>query len=1187
MSDELLPRRYQTITVRIFPSAVGSLPATEGALDHRVELAVEGWRTFPVHSMRVDPERLRALEADPKAYGLMLGQMLFGSQVLGIDYAATRAAVLSAGQGLRVRLRIDDPSLQDVRWERIYHPVDGTWQPLGATAATPFSRYLYAQEWDRPKPIEGGPLRMLAIIASPEDLDDHDMDPISEPEQRELHDTLDRLDDVVVTYLQSGTDRPPTLDNIQNALADGVDLVHYLGHGRNVQGPGGVADTVLYLEDEDGLVRSTSGADLVVRFSELDKRPMLCFLAACESASGWQSGTFVPLGPALVATGGVPAVIAMTDRVSLPTAQRFASQFYTRLLAHGTVDLAVNQARAFVQDEWDWGVPVLFSRLPDNQLLAANPIRTALQAIQQWRAEDYLPMPLHVRHLVRHPDPDRVEWLESHGTGTRELVETVMDVFDRRRQDREGGFLVLVGAHGSARSTHIWRVARETARQSLSSRGDQQTLPVYVDLQGYPSARSGAESRIEVLMLESLQTFWPGLSLVELRRLLRRRKSLTVRILLDGSDDLPDTLRRQAWREAWSLLKQYARHELMLVIDPDAFESRSLMEASDLLVIQPLSRGDIERFLRDTEPKWVGRRLLEQLEVTQLFDLAASPWLLINMLQQAGEGRLPTSRRQVLQNLVEDAVADVGARHGMRARAGATLDALAWEMHATRATSQSIRETFQTMETVRGSRGYGLEELFDALVRTRLLIRVGEERMRFAYPAIQAFCCARAIAGRDDRDRLLDELTATLGRPSRLRWWEDTLVLLSSLMPDPNLLLRHLVYGTNLIEGEQVFLAARCVVERGSEMLDPQLIERILDGLVFRLDNRNEPRSEWRVRAVQALGALRQAAAIPHLVRVANGRVRTDWRGDLTYEFSSVRRAAAVALLQMMPAFSEEIRGADPELHDLLQFQTEGNVRALTATLRADEQGRSSRAIAAFGLGAVGTKEAVEVLIAMFLDPDPKIGGDTRWAVTDALGVIDADLVTERVILPFLDVEAARQVGLATEMWNRRAVQYERLAYLIGKIRTRHPLALHFLTEGCLKTYRMVAVKGKAIQSLGWLTDRSQKWLFEQIAMGNLETDRVREQFALSEEVAEDGTRTLRVSDDDRRYLRRKAMEALARIGDEETVKVLRRNRAEWGPELLQTFYLTSEEIFARQSMGAIEELAWRPSQEGLEAGSS
>jgi hypothetical protein len=154
------------------------------------------------------------------------------------------------------------------------------------------------------------------------------------------------------------------LNAIRTALAEGYHLVHFLCHG--AAGPAG---TALYLEDEAGAVAIVTAERLLSAFAVVQTPPLLCFLAACESAARSRQDAFLPLGPALVEQRGVLAVVAMSARVGIDTAQLFTGQFYTRLLHHGLVDLAMNEARALVQDQWDWGAPVLFCRLHDSQLV--------------------------------------------------------------------------------------------------------------------------------------------------------------------------------------------------------------------------------------------------------------------------------------------------------------------------------------------------------------------------------------------------------------------------------------------------------------------------------------------------------------------------------------------------------------------------------------------------------------------------------------------------------------------------------------------------------------------------------------------------------------------------------------------------------------------------------------------------
>jgi hypothetical protein len=357
--SSLAPREdYQKVTIRIFaPAAPGDA--------YPVEISVSDWRGFPRATLTIDQTSLNAQLLDPKAYGLALGRMLFSDQVLGKAYGETVAAVQGqSGRGLRVRLQIDPSELQGLHWERIYHPLAGEWLPMGSTATTPFSRFVPPQQWDSPTPVTERPLRLLAVIASPKNLDSFTLDPIPDEERQSLRATLSKLPDVAATVLETGSASPPTLAEIRKALAQGFHLVHFLCHGAHTP-----AGTVLYLEKEDGTVEPVEAVRLIEAFKVLAKPPLLCFLSACESASRARSDAFAPLAPLWVEDGGIQAVVAMTERVGLRTAQHFSAQFYARLLVHGMVDLAMNEARALVQDEWDWGVPVLFTRLPDNQLL--------------------------------------------------------------------------------------------------------------------------------------------------------------------------------------------------------------------------------------------------------------------------------------------------------------------------------------------------------------------------------------------------------------------------------------------------------------------------------------------------------------------------------------------------------------------------------------------------------------------------------------------------------------------------------------------------------------------------------------------------------------------------------------------------------------------------------------------------
>ena len=112
----------------------------------------------------------------------------------------------------------------------------------------------------------------------------------------------------------------------------------------------------------------SSGTRLLERFTRLNPRqgfPRFAFLATCESASptAEATGALGGLAQRLVRELGMPAVVAMTDMVTVTTATALAGQFYRRLREHGQPDLALVEATAGLAERGDITVPALYSRL--------------------------------------------------------------------------------------------------------------------------------------------------------------------------------------------------------------------------------------------------------------------------------------------------------------------------------------------------------------------------------------------------------------------------------------------------------------------------------------------------------------------------------------------------------------------------------------------------------------------------------------------------------------------------------------------------------------------------------------------------------------------------------------------------------------------------------------------------------
>jgi HEAT repeat protein len=373
-------------------------------------------------------------------------------------------------------------------------------------------------------------------------------------------------------------------------------------------------------------------------------------------------------------------------------------------------------------------------------------------------------------------------------------------------------------------------------------------------------------------------------------------------------------------------------------------------------------------------------------------------------------------------------------------------------------------------------------------------------------------------------------------------------------MSNPKVLHRRLLYGASLNEGEEIFLIVRCLLESSEQRIAKDVRNQVVDALVWQLDSANVRQSTRRVRVARTLGQMRERTAIPYLVNVATKEVRINSEGWLTFDLTNVRMAAAIALKRMMPACEAQIRGADARLSSLLDLWCDQDVTALGEHLLSGDVVAS--AIAAAALADLQTEEAFQVLArAVYTKGLP---ADTGWALTDALALLDPALVTQEVIVPLIESR--------TSHW------YERLAYLIGKTRTQDATAMAFL-DRCLHELKRVKTKAKAIQSVGWLQDRTKTRLLEYVAMGRFDDiEKAAQQEVRGDDDDEDvalkqGFSLGKVTVEDRKFLRRKAIEALAHIGDVHTLTQLREGRVEWDAELRRAFFWTSEEIYWREQV--------------------
>lgn len=313
----------------------------------------------------IDPAELRALEADPGAYGARLTELVFTGDVRGA-FGEARAAAEQLGRALRVRLFIgtDARDLQQLRWELLHDPRTGA--PLLTAEDLLFSRYLSSSDWRPVRMREKGQLKALVVVANPSDLATYApggraLAPIDVPgELARARESLGA--DVAVEEL--ATPGAATIDAIAARLRSGVDVLYLVCHGAFVEGK-----PRLWLEDEKGATARVSGTDLVDRIQDAAERPRLVVLASCDSGTGTlaDDGTLAALGPRL-AQGGVSAVLAMNGKASMKSTAAFMPAFFEELLRDGRIDRAVAVARGRIRDAPDFHMPVLFMRLRSGRL---------------------------------------------------------------------------------------------------------------------------------------------------------------------------------------------------------------------------------------------------------------------------------------------------------------------------------------------------------------------------------------------------------------------------------------------------------------------------------------------------------------------------------------------------------------------------------------------------------------------------------------------------------------------------------------------------------------------------------------------------------------------------------------------------------------------------------------------------
>jgi hypothetical protein len=386
--------------------------------EEQIRWSVEAWLTQtrqllndPLLALLQDPDPLMAAGSASPLTGLSnpslnlmrLGQLLYSSLFQGSlrdSWVTAQGIAHNRGEMLRLRLGLRGLRLPCLPWEvlceadpvmeRLRHTTE--WQrmlrPLTTGMNVVFSRYLTGMRIPTmgipPQIQPGQPLRILMAIASPSDRDRLNLRREAQLLQEELRIGREAtiraggsLPEIQLTILEQ-----PGREQLTQALEQGhYQVFHYAGHSTL-----GASGGNLYLVNRaTGLSEILRGDDLAGLL--VNNHVYMAVFNSCQGSftvapvpnveGGWT------LAEALIRRG-VPAVLAMAERIPDHVALNLTRLFYRNLKQRYPIDLSLNRARqglisSYGSRQFYWALPVLYMH-PDFDGYLLQPERSPTTA---------------------------------------------------------------------------------------------------------------------------------------------------------------------------------------------------------------------------------------------------------------------------------------------------------------------------------------------------------------------------------------------------------------------------------------------------------------------------------------------------------------------------------------------------------------------------------------------------------------------------------------------------------------------------------------------------------------------------------------------------------------------------------------------------------------------------------------
>ena len=330
--------------------------------------------------LRLGPDargRRRRVESQEMNTAKTFGAALFDAVFSGDVKACFRSSIDEARRqnaGLRIRLRLGDPSVVDLPWEFLYNRSVNRF--IALSVHTPLVRYMDLPERIQPIAVKP-PIRVLVMISSPTRLSARSTSRGNGRGSTSRSRIVIAAGQLAIERLET---RQPRARCSGGFGARRYHIFHFIGHGEFDQAQ---QEGVLILEAENKRGHNVDSQFLGMLLHDHESL-RVAILNACEGARTSRTDPFAGSAQSLVQQG-IPAVIAMQFEIADDVASRFAHEFYGALADGYPIDASLTEARKSIfaaGREVEWGTPVLYLRAPDGRIFDIEARATGAGAVR-------------------------------------------------------------------------------------------------------------------------------------------------------------------------------------------------------------------------------------------------------------------------------------------------------------------------------------------------------------------------------------------------------------------------------------------------------------------------------------------------------------------------------------------------------------------------------------------------------------------------------------------------------------------------------------------------------------------------------------------------------------------------------------------------------------------------------------